>query len=377
MKKCFLRLLPLLVLAALLGAVHAEEDSFAGRTLEGVVGAFREQYHLNEYNFAVSYYNTVTGERYDFNETKMMIAASTYKMPLNLYYYTMEQNGEIEPDAYIPGAGTTLDKAHERSLVHSDNDVSEGMLYHLGGFRQYKEKMRTFFTMTDEEISSDYYNGNYYCTRMMTDALQYLYDHADDYGEMLGYMKQANPDTYFKRLVTDYEIAHKYGSYEGSENDVGIVYTEQPFLLAVYTYNSGGEEVCAQLCKLLTEYNVYYTGVYEQEQQAQAQRLAAEEAQRKQAAEEAARQQEAQQRQEAEALQRLQEAAEALDEPEQTPQKPAKVLTWWMLAVAAFVCAIGSLGVAFIFRKPGKYEEKYRKKYAKFLEEEQEKSTVD
>ena len=69
-------------------------------------------------------------------------------------------------------------------------------------------------------------------------------------------------------------MAHKYGYYVDDDkgvtavNDVGIVFTPQPFLLAVYTANApGGEEVVARACQLLTEYSVWQ---YEQAQAAAA-----------------------------------------------------------------------------------------------------------
>lgn len=69
---------------------------------------------------------------------------------------------------------------------------------------------------------------------MMMDALKYLYAHADEFPEMLDYMEQSLPrDAYFLHdLADEVTIAHKYGSFEGAENDTGIFYTEQPFLLA-------------------------------------------------------------------------------------------------------------------------------------------------
>ena len=101
----------------------------------------------------------------------------------------LEHAGELASDAYIAGAGTTLDDAHYQSLVWSNNEVSIGMLYNLGDFRTYKELMRKYFTMTDEEIEYIYFADNYYCTRMMVEALQYLYENSADFEEMIDYMK--------------------------------------------------------------------------------------------------------------------------------------------------------------------------------------------
>ena len=57
-----------------------------GRTLEQLMDDFRAEHALTGDNFEISFYVPETGEQYDFNETKMLYGASTYKLPLNLYY---------------------------------------------------------------------------------------------------------------------------------------------------------------------------------------------------------------------------------------------------------------------------------------------------
>lgn len=275
----------LLAVMLLCGTVLAYEapQTFEGQELSAVVEAYMEERGLHAGNFSMSYYNTVTGESYAFQDTKMMVAGSTYKLPLNMYYYELEQEGSLASDAYIPRADSTLDVCHRESLVNSNNELSMGLLYNLGNFSTYKNCMRKYFTMTDEEIDPLYYADNYYCTRMMMDALRYLYEHSDDFEEMIGYMKQAQPGEYFRARVSEYEIAHKYGWFEGAVNDTGIFYTPQPFLLAVYTQDVS-ESIVGEVAELMTNYTLWQQKQAEEE----AARLAAEEAARK-AEEEAAR----------------------------------------------------------------------------------------
>ncbi len=228
--------------------------------LEVLLTEFREEYGLNENNFSLCYRDTVTGEEYRFNDTAFLFAASTYKLPLNLYYYEQEQAGTLSPSA--PVGGVPLSRAHYQSLFWSDNEVSHNMIYNLGSFRTYKEKMRKYFTMDDADIPYTYYSGNYYCTAMMLDTLQYLYERQENFPELLDYMKQAQPEEYFARYAGDTEVAHKYGFFYDEEeevvtvNDVGIIYAPHPFLLAVYTKNAGdGVEVLARVCERLIQYN--------------------------------------------------------------------------------------------------------------------------
>lgn len=249
MKRWILLLLVLLLVCPAMAAQPPQTE------LDDILADYMAEMGLNESNFSLSYYNTVTGEQYAFNDKKFMVAASTFKLPLNMYYYEMEWAGEIEPDAYLPKAGVKLDVAHELSMVDSNNEVSIGMLYSLGDFPAYKEKMRKYFTMADEDIEYIYYADNYYCTHMMMDALKYLYENKEDFAELIGYMKRAQQDQYFCAGVKDYEVAHKYGWFDGAVNDVGIIYTEQPFLLAVYTQDVYGEGIVADVAALVTEYN--------------------------------------------------------------------------------------------------------------------------
>ncbi len=246
-------------LALLLALFLSLAPRAAETALEERMAQFRSDYGLNEQNFSLCYYDTVSGETYRYNDRAFWPAASTYKLPLNLYYYELEQSGALGPTLSI--GGMPLSKAHYQSLVWSDNEISISMLYGLGNFRTYKEKMRKYFTMDASEIPYQYYVNNVYCTAMMLDALQYVYERQAQFPELLDHMKEAQPGQYFKRLAGETEIAHKYGFFYDEDerslavNDVGIVYAPHPFLLAAYTRNAAdGEEVLAQLCATLLEY---------------------------------------------------------------------------------------------------------------------------
>ena len=351
---------------------EAEEAS----SLAALFEAFRAERNLTESNFAVSYYDTVTGESYDWNETHMMVAASTFKLPLNLYYYEKENAGELAPDTLITQGGATLDLCHYLSIVESNNEISHALLYRIGTFPEYKEAMRKYFTMTDDEIDPKYYQNNYYCTRMMMDTLKYLYERQIDFPELIDYMKKANPQNgYFRAKVTEMDVAHKYGSFEGAENDVGIFYAEHPFLLAVYTQGVG-EAVVQDAARLAADYNAQQTENYKQQQlQEQLDAFEAEKearmAQAEQLAEQARLSLQAQRETEKKAAQEavLPEAADNAPEaaaPEassEDAEKPASVFQfnpdnfeWWMLAVAAAVLVLGSGGVLLIW-KTGKLKE--------------------
>ena len=362
------------MLLALTAGVSAADAEPAEDTLEARVAQFMEENYLNEQNFSMSYYNTVTGESYAFEDTHMMVAASTYKLPLNLYYYQQELAGEIAPDALIAGV-YRLSDSHYQSLVWSNNEISEAMLYQIGSFQEYKRTMRTFTDMTDDEIDPRYYSGNLYCTRMMMDALKYLYDHAADYEEMLSYMKEASPQNgYFRKYVTECEVAHKYGSFEGAENDTGIIYAGQPFLLAVYTQDVAGEEICAKAARLMKDYtDEQYAIQLEQERletercerakRLEAYRAAQEESQ------EGAEEREALRTEQREAVKARLLAAEAErlaaeKAPEESGGFRLHTRDYLLVAGGAVLIALlGYLGVHSLTRHVGRYKKRWKDKY--------------
>lgn len=362
------------MLLALTAGVSAADAEPAEDTLEARVAQFMEENYLNEQNFSMSYYNTVTGESYAFEDTHMMVAASTYKLPLNLYYYQQELAGEIAPDALIAGV-YRLSDCHYQSLVWSNNEISEAMLYQIGSFQEYKQTMRTFTDMTDDEIDPRYYSGNLYCTRMMMDALKYLYDHAADYEEMLSYMKEASPQNgYFRKYVTECEVAHKYGSFEGAENDTGIIYAGQPFLLAVYTQDVAGEEICAKAARLMKDYtDEQYAIQLEQERLETERRERAERLEAYRAAQEksqeGAEEREALRTEQREAVKARLLAAEAErlaaeKAPEESGGFRLHTRDYLLVAGGAVLIALlGYLGVHSLTRHVGRYKKRWKDKY--------------
>lgn len=348
---CITALLMLPVAAE--GAAEAVEVQPASAELEALMEQFRADYGLNEQNFSLCYYNTVTGEEYRYNDETFFVAASTFKLPLNLYYYEMEDAGEISSDAYI--GGMTLSDAHYQSLVWSNNEVSIAMLYNLGNFRTYKDCMRKYFTMDESAITSEYYADNNYCTSMMLDTLKYLYAGRDQFEEMIGYMLEAQPGEYFDRYMDDVDVAHKYGYFVDDDkgvtaiNDTGIIYTSEPFLLAVYTSNAPyGAEVVSQACRTLADYT---EAGYEARQQALEEQKALEEQQRLEEEQRLKEQQELEAQKEREEQERL-EAQQAQEEQAQVEEPaPEEVVSeersgvniWWIVLGAAVVFLVVDL----------------------------------
>lgn len=231
----------------------AEEYGLLENSLSEIMDQFMSEYGLNSDNFSMCYYATGSGEYYGFAETTYRVAASIYKLPLNMYYYDLEWDGKLSADSYIDGY--SLSKMHYETIVNSNNDMAISMLYNLGTFRQYREKMTKY---CDMDYANAYYANNNINAWYMLNVLGVLYQNPEKYADLTANMKKAAAGQYFQRYVTDYEIAHKYGYFEGAINDCGIIYTPEPFLLTAFTVDKTyGDSILGRLAELLTEYTNY------------------------------------------------------------------------------------------------------------------------
>lgn len=264
MKRLFPLLLSLILMLNLILPVSATEQEIylsplaekyglLEHSLSEIMDQFMAEYGLDSDNFSMCYYATGSGEYYGFAETTYRVAASLYKLPLNMYYYDLEWDGKLSSDSYIDGY--YLPNMHYETIVNSNNDMAISMLYNLGTFRQYREKMTKY---CDMEYANAYYADNNINAWYMLSTLGVLYQNPEKYEALTENMKKAAKGQYFQRYVTDYEIAHKYGYFEGAINDCGIIYTPEPFLLTAFTVDKTyGDSILGRLCELLTEYTNY------------------------------------------------------------------------------------------------------------------------
>ena len=239
----------------------AIEYDFEHQTLEGIITQFREKNGLDESNFSMCYYATGSGEQYRYAGDVFRTAASTIKVPLVMLYYDMIREGTLSMDTELDGY--TLSFLLYQTIVYSDNATTQILIDGLGFFAVYREKLTTFY---DQNYPDTFYSENIINADYMMAILHQLYDNAEAYAELIDNMKIAADGAYFQLNVTEYEIAHKYGHYEGAVNDIGIIYTPEPFLLVVYTEGvCGNDALLGSIAELMTEYTLYQSELRERE----------------------------------------------------------------------------------------------------------------
>ncbi len=256
------------------------QTGLVSETLGNVIDAFMEEYGLTEDNFSFGYVYLDTGETWYYNRDKMMVGGSLYKLPLNMIYADRLADGTYSPDTTLNG-GYTIENAQFKTLVQSNNNAADAMQSYLMGwqmsYHDYRILMAQYTTFTEDDFTDEYLLSNKFSPRFMVETLEYLYDHSDKYEQVIEYLKQAQPEQYFKREVDEYEIAQKYGYLEWQLNDVAIVYTDAPFILVIFTksvYRS--VEAVGAICSIMCDYTNDLQQQYELFERAEAERLAAE-----------------------------------------------------------------------------------------------------
>lgn len=209
------------------------------------------QNNLTENNFACFFYNVNTKEYYYYNENKYFTAASTIKVPVSMVYYDKINKGELTEESkltyeqgdYEAGAGRTastykvgskipLSFLVEEAIINSDNTAINILIGNLG----YRNCKREIAKYTQEEIPESFYSSNILSAKFGYDIISYLYNNQENYTKLIEYMKQSSNGQYLKANLEQYDVAHKYGSYNGYVHDYGIIYGKDTYLVGVFTY---------------------------------------------------------------------------------------------------------------------------------------------
>ena len=218
--------------------------------IENLINQIMTENNLNENNFFFFYYNIEEKKYYFYNENTYLTAASTIKVPVAMLYYDKIADGELNlsdtliynSDDYEAGDGSTaadysvgeripISYLLEQTIVNSDN-TALNILVNSIGYQKCKEELTKY---SEEEVKEDFYSSNVANVSYYYDVLQYLYQNADKYSELIEYMKISSGGGYLKANLPQYEVAHKYGSYDGYVHDYGIIYGQNTYLIGVFT----------------------------------------------------------------------------------------------------------------------------------------------
>ena len=268
-----------ITLVLLLGtsiAAYAQQEycEFDEKRLEEWFNAYAELNGFNEGNiFSVGFVSIQSGEEWYYNGDEWMHPASVYKVPVAMLLAEQEYAGEIEQDTVLAN-GKTVGMLEYLSLVMSDNESAEEIVFHLGG--GVSDKCAPM-AMKYADLPEDYYDkrfftNSYYTARYISQVMQTLAKNPEQFPHVIDFLKEAEPEEYGRFMAEGREKAMKYGAATDSHGKSlntcsGIIFTEEPvvvtvFLRQVWTF----KDVMYDVGSMLADYADFLSGLEDAEQ---------------------------------------------------------------------------------------------------------------
>lgn len=199
-----------------------------------------------------------SGKWLGINQKNIFHAASTIKLPLNLYLHRKIARGEITPGKNLTfkekhfekssvikkealGTEYSIKKLSKYSIIYSDNIATNMLLHYLGS-----ANLKNFMRALGGTVVS--YKENITCPRDMALYMQETRKFTNQYPEqgskLIGYLSNSIFNNRIPRpLPQDIKIAHKIGNWPptGTYNDVGYVkHPERPYIISILSKNTSG-----------------------------------------------------------------------------------------------------------------------------------------
>jgi len=238
-------------------SAEPQEEEAPASDWDALILEFIEACKIDPKTVSFAYYNTVTEEEHYFQGDKAMTAASVNKLPLNMYYAEKLYNGEISWETTYKGVAYKL--VQEYSLRYSNNEYTNALIDAIGQYPDYRRAILPYIGLTEDDVEFSYLTVNEFTAEEIMYCLKLLYAEPERYPGVMDNMLLATPGEYFEQKTEQYEVAQKYGWYvqdgHNSINCVGIVQTEEPILLAVFSDNcSMGKDLLGEFCSLMVRY---------------------------------------------------------------------------------------------------------------------------
>ena len=248
--------------------IQAEDEP---EPLSDQIQAFVKENGLDSSSFALLYYNTETGESYEYNPDTALFCASIYKLPLNMLYYDKERSGELSQNKSI--LGYDLADAHYQSIVQSNNDVSDAMIYAIGTYQDFKRNVCASYGGerygNADAMDPIIYQENDFPAGLMMSVVKYLWDHQSDYSDLLSLMSAEDQRNGFEQNIPDsVTVYQKQGWYPQTNTVCEIVMEEEPYLCVIMVNNRDDSSDIILGANALVY--AYHTGEEQAEKQAAA-----------------------------------------------------------------------------------------------------------
>lgn len=227
--------------------------TYKNTDLIAVVQQFLSDENIPENKISFSYLNVGNNSLIQFNKVDEKIAASTYKLPLNMLVTDLVNAGQLTVDDNVKirnigydtqaevnsfikynGAEVSVKNLQKLSITDSHNLASH-MLFTLFGNQENAYRQMEKYGVAKGTIETIRRKDNATTSDFMIKVLKYLWDNQQNYQDIMVYLKNATPNQYYELYLKEVDILHKYGFYDTAINDLAIVYENKPYLIALYT----------------------------------------------------------------------------------------------------------------------------------------------
>jgi beta-lactamase class A len=227
-----------------------KDVSILKRSIENYIKEFQGQY-------GIYYINLNDGSEFGINDKDEYMAASTIKIPLNLYLFKNIEDGLINPEDlmtytqedYEGGTGSiqfeeigseyTIRELSKLSIEVSDN-IATNMLIRLLDRKKFKDYMNEQDGIV-LDYSIDIYR-NVSCPKDMALYMKKVYEFYRNNEKLGGELMNYFENTVFndripKLLPKEVRVAHKVGTQVKTFNDVAIVFANEPYIISIMSKN--------------------------------------------------------------------------------------------------------------------------------------------
>lgn len=236
-----------------------------------------KKYLKDNYSVSVSYEDLTYGYSFSYNQDKVYYAASTIKALAALYIYQNASDGKINLDdtmiysskykvsysagmkKHKIGSKVSLRTLVKYSVIYSDNSAHQMLISYIG-----KSKLKEFGNALGAK--NTLLGGDNFGNTSSNDGLIYMKainEYIDNNGELGEELKSYFVESVQKELVVNnLVVANKYGLYKNYYHNMGIIYDESPYVVAIMTLegNRNEEAIVKKISEKIYElHNLYKT----------------------------------------------------------------------------------------------------------------------
>lgn len=224
---------------------------------EEIMEDISAQWSIPMEDMIAGYMNLVTGEEHYWQGDTWEYCASMYKVPLNMYVSEKIAGGKLNWEKKYPKIPYKY--ALEETILYSSNNWAQFLWEACGSYSDYKKGVMPYMGIEESDFYARYNLDNKFTARQFITCLKTLYENPDRFPSVLDTMKEAEPERFFRFAEKRYTIAQKYGyvieNYSSYTNACGIVFTEEPIAIVMYTKNAlYPDETLSAYCTAMCDY---------------------------------------------------------------------------------------------------------------------------